>query len=186
MSTVTKITETTFKEIFVRNENYAWCRLLLEESTGRVVIISDYGSWTYCWSHIGEKTLEEFLAQLDRDYMGHKMLGVHSEVIDEDATQEAIKQEIFKQRRVGSFSRDEARAEYSFLQELTDGCVDFNGWASNTAIDDCYEYQRRCINPCWANFWKYLWRPLIKPALLPASVEASAGNQKASAEGGGN
>lgn len=179
MSTVTKITETTFKEIFVRNENHAWCRLLLEASTGRVVIISDYGSWAYCWIHIGERTLEEFLAQLDLDYMGHKMLGVHSEVIDEDSTQKAIKQTIFELRRTGSYSRDEARAEYGFLQELIDGYVDFNGWAANTAIDDCYELQQRCIAPCWANFWQYLWKPLIRPALLSDAVEASAGGTNA-------
>lgn len=162
-------TETTeFTEICVRNDHGAWARLLWEEH-GRVIILSDFGHWSHWWGHRGEKTVAEFMADLDIGYMGSKMLGANRDEYSRESTVQAIREHIIDYRREwGTYSKEFARSEWDLSQQLLDGDLDFRMWYEQTKFDDAYEFNRTEICHRWQGFWDSLWVPLIQPALQNA------------------
>lgn len=166
------IKETTLNEIFVAGKG-DWARLLWEESTGRVIILSDYGNWSYCWSHRGNESVREFLPQLEYEYMGKKMLGSALYVHSDKSTAQAIRETILRARRDCSLSRVDARVEWDFVKRYERGEIDFKEWVDGTDLgDDSYELSRREVCSDWKSFWERLWLPLIKPLLIGTEVAA--------------
>ena len=64
----------TFNQILASGEHRSWINLMWDKA-GRVIILSDYGNWSFFWGCRGEGvSTEKFLAELDMHYMGKKML----------------------------------------------------------------------------------------------------------------
>lgn len=161
----------TFNEISVRTKSAGWARLLWED-TGRVIILSDYGVWSHYWGCIGERTLAEFLCDLDCHYMGKKMLGSSLYVHSDEETQNEIHRYIIEARKDSTFGKENAREEMDLLADYRDGYRDFFGWACETSIGDQYEMTRTEMHHDWKNFWDRLWVPEIKPILVKYSIDA--------------
>lgn len=164
----TKVVETTFKQIRVKND-WDWCKLCWQEETGHVIISSDYGHWQYYWNSIGKKTLAQFLSGLDMHYMGGKMLGAGLHEYCEASTIQCIREHITQYRRDGSYTKEFARTEFDNVRRLEDGYYqDFREWYEATKIEDAYELRRDRVRPCWEQFWNRLWVPFVVPALKAA------------------
>ena len=151
-----------FSEITARSDNGFWVRLLIEEETGWVVILSDYGNWSYRWTHIGTRTLTEFLVKLDSGYMGGKMLGAGISVYSHSATEECIREDIAKNSIIATLDR---QTERDLLEKFADGEFDFNSWCEQTSYQEPWEFSRTEMDSSWSNFWEHLWEPHIVPQL---------------------
>lgn len=157
--------EATFHEIFVKDSYHAWAKLLWQDD-GRVIILSDYGVWSYFWGHRGEGvSVEEFLSDLDEGYMGSKMLAGNLMVFSLEKTVKGIREEIADLIREGSIEDANAIFESNLCKCLEDEDFPFDEWMKATELDEPWESARKEICPEWANFWSRLWVPLIKPQL---------------------
>ena len=162
------VRDTTFKEIYVKSD-MTWARFFWEKKTGLVIIVSDYGNWSYCWTHIGRVSLPLFLSQLDSQYMGKKMLSTGYWVFDHEATVKEIKSTILRLRRDTDLEKDEAAAEWDAVKKLESGFFDTNDWYNASNLDlfcDSDEYRRTQPNSDWQSFWDRIWVPHIKPELV--------------------
>lgn len=157
------VQEVRYQEIHVQTK-HSWCRVQWQEN-GRVVILSDYGDWSYWWGHRGSASTATFLAQLDCDYMCHKLLGSHSQEIDTQRTYRAMQDAVLQARRDGLLTKDEAREEWDRVQDFEGGDRSFEMWVQDSALDDAYEYKCHKLSSDWQNFWDRLWVPHVKPAL---------------------
>lgn len=154
-----------FREIFVRNEQSAWCRLLWQ-ATGQVIILSDYGHWAHWWGHRGEGvSVPEFLVSLDRDYMGKKMMGQSLLEFDLKSTVQTIREAIICYRKTDDLSKIAAADEWELVKSLEDGDLSFELWCHESSLTDGYEYRRTEVCNTWDCFWHRLWLPLVVPAL---------------------
>ena len=75
---------------------------------GQLDVQSDFGSYAYSWSAIGDRTLREFLCGLHFDYFMNKAAAGGGRVFDEDATIRRIKADIFERARDGCIDRETA------------------------------------------------------------------------------
>lgn len=167
-----EVSKVCYDSIYARDRG-SWCRLLWHElgrdTNGQIAatvhIMSDYGNWSYTWSHIGDPSIESFLADLDSDYLGKKMMGSAFRVHDDEGTQRAIKQHILESRLDGSMDKDEARGEWNLLIDYVAGDIDFRGFMENSELCEPWEYGRKKPDDCWSHFWDRLWEPMIQPKL---------------------
>lgn len=63
----------------LRDKDMGWAEVMLN-SNGNVTISSDYGTWSYWWNAIGNRTLEQFLYQAGEDYLMSKFGGCAREI----------------------------------------------------------------------------------------------------------
>ena len=168
--TAEQIRIATFNEIIVQNDNRCeWARLLWEESTGRVFLVTAWGSWSYCWTHIGEKTLQKFLGGLDIGYAGGKFLGSSLYEHSPESTLQAIRETILRDRREGGLTKAEAAEEWEHAERLEQGhYMDFREWCENSSMDCAYEFSRKEMVGTWESFWNRIWVPKIQPILNEA------------------
>ena len=158
-----------FKEIYVRNDQSAWCKLLWQDN-GWVIILSDYGHWSHWWGHRGEGvSVPKFLASLDRDYMGEKMMGQALREFSLKSTVQAIRETIIADRKTCGMEKDEARSEFELVSQLESGDLSFEGWYGESSMVDGYECHRTEVCGTWDYFWNRLWVPLVVPALKAES-----------------
>jgi hypothetical protein len=177
MAQLIEVFKVEYDSIYVR-ENGSWCRLLWHEigrdTKGQIAatvhIMSDYGSWSYTWSCIGDQSVEAFLASLDSHYLGKKMMGSSFLVHDDERTQAAIKQHILESRLDGSMDKDDARSEFNLLDDYAGGDIDFREWMSNTDLCEPWEHGRKKADDCWSHFWDRLWRPMVQTKLKEMSL----------------
>lgn len=160
-----QIRKAEFHEIYVRNDRSAWCKLLWQDN-GWVIILSDYGHWAYWWGHRGEGvSVAKFLAGLDRDYMGNKMMGQSLMEFSLESTVQAIRETIIFERKSCGMEKEEARSEWELAERLEDGDLSFEGWYGESSMVDGYECQRKEVCGTWSNFWDRLWVPMVVPVL---------------------
>lgn len=166
MSTVTKpaIGVAEFKEIYVRDDRRAWCRLLWQDN-GWVIILSDYGHWAFWWGHRGNQSVPKFLSQLDREYMGGKMMGEQLYEFSLESTVQAIREDIIDSRKTCGMTKEEASSEWALAQQLEDGELSFDAWYGESSMVDGYECHRKEVCGTWRHFWDRLWVPLVQPVL---------------------
>ena len=169
--------KTTYNEISVKNDHGAWARLLWEDN-GRVIIISDFGHWSYWWGHRGSDSVAKFLAGLDSFYMGNKMLGTHFRNHSDQETVKAIRKFICDERRNGDMEKHKAREEWAIAECYEDGDYDYRGWIENTSICEPWDLGRTECSIDWTSFWDRLWVPLIKPQLTELVASATSSESK--------
>jgi hypothetical protein len=161
----------SFNEVYVRDDNSAWARLLWDKC-GRVIILSGYGHWSYYWGDRGDYTVQEFLANLDIQYMGKKMMGTNLEEYDAEGTVQCVKEHITRDRRTGELDKEAARKMFDEIGEYGDfwDRHDFVEWGRDQQhYPDWYEFARESVCSEWQNFWDRLWVPLIQPILKASS-----------------
>jgi len=151
--------------------------VIIYESEGRVVINSSFGDWSYAWHHRGSKTVAEFICDLDKSYMGGKMLGSSISMFDEEATLKEVKKTIVaarRERRINGepygLDKEQAAIEWNRAEEYLcgsyGGCTD--GWtlyASESQLEDVFECYCTKMHPDWVAFWDRLWEPVMRPEL---------------------
>jgi hypothetical protein len=152
----------TFRQIIAADEYRSWINLLWDKA-GRVIILSDYGNWSYMWPCRGEGvTTEAFLLQSDSEYVGKKMMGSEYWEFDLEKTVERILEQIKDEE---TECDETLREEQNLLDLLSCGDMDFDTWCRKTTIEDAYELARH--SPCndWTQLWERLWIPFVKPEL---------------------
>ena len=128
-------------------------------------------------------TVPEFLAKLDNQYTGKKMMGQQYWVYDEEGTAQRIKESILSSRRDGSLTKGKALEEWDLQKDFELWSIDFTEWAELTEYfrDDWYEMSTTKENDTWTNFWTWIWEPHIKPEL-----KATAAKERLSDKSGEN
>lgn len=187
------VTTSTATRYTVRN-GWAWAYIFVDHGiepapnlTGRerrwvnVSVISDYGSFGFCWSHIGGDW-REFLASLDMHYAMNKMLGPHFrvEMSGDEAARQARKIILDDRRARGGISREEARSLWDAvdLADQDNGARAFfrswDSWADGKPYDREYYSDRwDKVNPQAEGFWLNIW-PHFVAAICPAATASEA------------
>lgn len=154
-----RLTERRYQCLFY-TENYDWAEVLWSQSK-RLIIMSSYGDWTYRWHDIGKQSFEGFLGQLDRDYLGNKLLGDRSTEIDVVETAIAIQKELDNLLYVGELDEDMYDAEKDLLSRFLDSDCSYEQWGMETTLADPFEFTRMRPNQAWLSFWNRVWEPHI-------------------------
>ncbi len=122
--------------------------IFLLDSTGLFSCVTDYGNYSFRWTHHG---MDDFRKFFDRNSYGYILNKLHlgcgkTQELDAEATLKNIVKYILEARRDGSIDEDFARSEYdhvwSCYNDYDDGM--FDPWYYGTEIDDAYEY--RCLD----------------------------------------
>jgi hypothetical protein len=144
-------------------------------SDGYFSSVSAFGNYSHGWWHHGRGDFREFLIGLADD-PGYVYRKLHSgnDRYDEDATLKAVKQYIVECRRDGSFTREQARAEWDLLEEheRLENEIAFHDWQRATDIGDAWEFWHTAPEP---NCWAFCTRVMPKLAeVLRAELETEA------------
>ena len=99
------------------NGRYGWADLTIDgwEGGGSINVQSDWGTYAYQWTSIGERSFKEFLLGLNYSYFMGKCIGYHGEKFSSSKTIEAIKRDIFKARRDDEIDSVVARDYYDAI-----------------------------------------------------------------------
>lgn len=110
------VVKSTCEKYAVRKKPHAWAEINLDEKTGAVNIISDYGNWGYAWRCIGPTTLKEFLVGCDKYYLMGKF-GQGVKVFDGVATAKDLRKYVLEKRRNRDISKDATREAFEALEQ---------------------------------------------------------------------
>lgn len=166
----------------VRN-GWAWAHLFVragqtgqgDEVSGWVhlSVISDYGSFGFCWSHIGAGPWQQFLAGLDKHYAMNKMLGDRYRVpLSGVEAEERARERVIDLRRNGG-SREDARQLWEAIPDGADS-GDAREFCRRWDCDSGGAFYRHelwdarwdKVNPQADGFWSDIW-PLFIQAIHP-------------------
>lgn len=158
----------------VRN-GWGWANIYVRHGQGKcadesprywveLVVNSDYGSFGFMWTHIGENW-GSFLSDLDMHYAMNKLMGERFEV--ELTGEEALEHArglILEERRQGSIDKAYARDlwDSADLADTDSGSPAFfrswDNWSDGKAYEREYHVDRwKKVNPQAEAFWKDIW-----------------------------
>jgi len=155
----------------VRN-GFAWAYLFVRSGTGEtgtgeprgwvhVSVLSDYGSFGYCWSHIGSSPWWEFLADLDFEYAMRKMMGARYDVaLNLDAACAKVREVVIERRRDGGMSREDARALWDALPSCDESTflADLDHHSGGRMYrHELWDLRWTEPNPQARGFWEEIW-----------------------------
>jgi hypothetical protein len=108
----------------------SWSLWLLDQDSGSLCIVSDYGNWAHRWGRSGfsEDSAGDFRREFIRfgaGYIRNKLGYGVPDVFDSDATRKAIQEKILSYRRECTIERDNAR-EWWDCAEHFDNSEDFS------------------------------------------------------------
>jgi hypothetical protein len=166
MKTKTFTIEKSAVECYKIRNSEVWADITIDanESTGRIQIASDYGSWQYYWGACG-KPFKQFLTELDKYYAASKFGA--SRWFDSEKTVAEYRAVIKENANDGYISKKkkiDALAELQCLEESS--CKE--EFCRN--LEDCSEIMRiydHCpalvygIDPSFDKFWSILWPVFI-------------------------
>ncbi|MDX1527026.1 MAG: hypothetical protein R3337_00275 [Gammaproteobacteria bacterium] len=121
----------------------SWSLWLLDQETGSLCIVSDYGNWTHCWGRSGcvhADFRREFL-RLGGHYIGKKLTHGMTRVFQAEETVKLVRETILELRRDGTWDSDFARETWDDIGEVEDS----DGFSRFLDSDG-----RR-----WNAFWEY-------------------------------
>lgn len=130
-----------------------------------VSVISDFGSFGYCWSHIGATPWHEFLATLDFDYAMNKFLsGKHRVSVDGHEAQRRAHAHVLRLRRERTLSKDQASALYhgATTADPDQGLSVFlSDWGRESGEPfhrfEMWSYDWKMESPAARGFWSDIW-----------------------------
>jgi hypothetical protein len=112
-----------------------WAIFYVDHEWGGLTITSDWGSWSYLWGggpkSWGHPTFLDFVRdRADCNYLADKLsYGRTRDVVDIDETRKALRAEVVRRRREGSFDRHEARELWKDIDRFCE-VVDESGISS--------------------------------------------------------
>jgi hypothetical protein len=162
---VTSVVKSVSLLMIATQKTLGWAEVYLRLDRGHVMIVSDFGNWSYVWplNRLGGKTLCEFLVGVGRDYAGRKFLGSKYRVYDHDATVQCVRARILEERRDDGLSASIAKEEFELLWLLDER--GFDSWAWETTFSDPCDFRRETVDTSWLTFWEEVWDPVVRPAL---------------------
>lgn len=157
---------------------FEWAFIYVDETTGVFSCYSSFGTYAYCWTHIGTATLKEFLSGLDFDYfMGKTRQGYRR--FDPDATVKGVKEYIIERRRDGSLDRTDARNAWTDADDLwqNDSHEFFEALCSSGPLmklygGDYYDIARERPDGNSRGFWEKIWPEFLNKIRAPAEAAA--------------
>lgn len=142
---------------------------------GAISIQSDYGTYAYTWTAIGDGQFIKFLCLLDFDYFMKKTCGDYY-VFDHDKSMDGIKRQIIERRRDKLFhemTKEQAREAWDDLERYganatNSGDMFVSDILSSRALADFFDggdYYTNIAsykpNPQAVGFWNEIWPHLV-------------------------
>lgn len=155
-------------------EDPGWAIVVIG-SDGYFSACSDYGDYAYLWSHHGRDDFRSFLAEARRDdYYFVSKLSPKREY-DPEGTRDNIKRHIIELRREDRLTREKAREEWDYLEDLSiDNEVELQDWMTSTDFEYPYEWAPAyCYNRQAAAFVDRIMADWLAP-LLREEMEKEA------------
>lgn len=172
--------------------NFPWADIAIdsgftESSHGaqnwfRISISSDYGDWTYFWSHPGA-CWRRFLAKINMGYAAGKF-GC-DRWFDLDGTVKWMQRDIAERRKQGDCSNKAARKAWESVTSASNDCCDDSrvfqellahsddwidiwggDWIDATSI-------RTDVDPCFRKFWDTTWQEFTRHILSELDQRAA-------------
>jgi hypothetical protein len=170
--------DTAAVERFIVRKEHEWAFVYIDEQTGVFACYSSFGTYAYCWTHIGERTLKEFLRGLNFDYfMGKARPGYRR--FDAEATVKGIKQSIIEQRRDGYINKSDARNAWTDAEGLWhDNQHEFFEQLCSSAPlmkfydGDYCDIGRETPDGNSRGFWEAIWPEFLKQISATAEITA--------------
>lgn len=99
------------------NWNEGWAEVMLRED-GFFSAISDFGNFAYYWplKHTGHADIREFFLRIDWDYVANKLKP--EKHVDSEKSFARTREHILQMRRGGTYSREEARAKWDYVNSF--------------------------------------------------------------------
>lgn len=111
---------------FAIEGDFGWAYATVNDTTGELIITSDWGSWSYIWSpkqdHLGSASLTHFIGERDcAAYIKDKLLKRYGQVFSAEATTKHLQKMVIEQRRgdtVRALTKHQAREIWDELESL--------------------------------------------------------------------
>lgn len=173
----------------VRN-GWAWAHIFVQHGMAQeergprywvhVSILSDYGDFGYCWSHIGERW-QAFLAGISFDYAMQKMMGPRfSEHLSLDDCKAKARELVLDRRRNDGLTKTEARELWDAVDDTDENYpveAFLCEWdrASSGAMyrNDLWDGNWKQPAPAAVGFWSEIW-PHFTAAITAESAQVAA------------
>lgn len=170
---------------YVIHHGWAWAHIFIRDGAAgynetlrnwvEVSVISDFGEFGFCWSHIGPGHWADFLVSLDFDYAMNKMMGARFRVpLDLAEATAKARADVLDQRRQTALTQSDARLLWDAIDpaaHLDGDARDFlRAWDgfSDGAMYRCEMFDGRWDkpNPQAVGFWAEIW-PVFTAAIAP-------------------
>jgi len=145
-----------------------WAKISLDEATGCVGIISDYGNWGYWWTNHGRESLKHFLTEVDKHYAWEKFTSRRREY-NHSRTIEKMKEEIQRQLEEEIIDEDHsynANTHLDFVEFESEDilCQAVYDSPELTSIfgDEPWELLEKDEDPQFIMFFERLWPVFIE------------------------
>lgn len=117
----------------VHTEDGRWmATIFMDNDTGTICVYSDWGQYGHWWGPRGRgtRTLREFLAQCNPEYIMDKFSYDKPHYFDEDASIRAIKKDILEARRKRDIDKEQAEDFWDIVEHDLDGasCTTSSEW----------------------------------------------------------
>ena len=141
-----------------------WAVIIIDTSIGYFSTVSDWGNYSYVWTHPGGE-FRRFLMEVEDDYFINKILHGRDDrqVYDADATKKAIKDVLDEEEKSGDWPHLQEELEH-FAESGLETKEDFYAWYQDTKLDDAHELIRMQWNPQAVSFARYIL-PIFKGML---------------------
>lgn len=165
------------------HNGWAWAHIFIRDGSAgygetlrnwvEISVVSDFGEFGFCWSHIGPSHWADFLGELDFDYAMKKMMGPRARVpLDLAEATAKARADILEHRRRTALTREDARALWDAIDlaaDLDGDARDFlRAWDdfSDGAMYRCEMFDGRWDkpNPQGVGFWTEIW-PVFTAAI---------------------
>ena len=151
-----------------------WGAFIIDDR-GYFAVVSDFGNYSYWWTHIGEDDFRQFLCRLDADYLCGKL--APTRVYDCDGTEKCIREHILRWRSERRITKELARKEWDHL-DFADihGDGGFVLWMQDSELPDRWDADLCCYErpPQAMAFCKRLYPRFVKRLRDEMKAEAQS------------
>lgn len=168
-----RVTKSTADSYLVRStDGMDWARIFIQGGTaepgrnwGYISVVSSFGNFGHCFSHIGTQAIEGFLLGVGFDYLMGKFFGLESRIFDADKTLKWLREGILERRRDERMKKERARDLWDMVQDADDnGYQTCEAFTHYLAERDSYFWEefsnggtQDSPNPQCVGFWQDIW-----------------------------
>lgn len=174
---------------YVVRNGYAWARIFIRHGIGEtgaghprgwvdVSVLSDFGSFGYCWSHIGSTPWNAFLGELDFEYAMRKMFGAaYDAPLSLDSACARAREIIIDRRRQDCMTKEDARSLWDAIEDCCDQSTFLRDLDENSGgamyRNDLWDSRWTEPNSQAVGFWSEIWPHFIDAISQPANEVAA-------------